>query len=485
MLMWNPSWSDGAPIIQVLNAYGSAFGPGEVFNWVVWDASTDLVDPDGAYYAADAVYDEVNYDETGEFVITGLSGLLDLIARTVYIQEISLQEGWGLYSTFISPEDGSLETVLGELLGDSELAENAFGSAITYPNSELIIMKDENGNVFWPLLGMNFIEGLSDGEAYQIKMGSSYTLEVSGELVPSDFELYTAEGWSYIGYLHQDPFDAVDMMSPLSESLIILKNGVGSVYWPLIQVNGIGLMQPGEGYQIKVSNDATFSYPSAEESSRFSPSATPIYPLVKFAESTNTGSNMTIGIPLEAWNVLPEEGDEIAAYSESGMLVGSVTYTGNATALTVWGDDITTDGVDGLLEGEEVSFELWRKSEDKIEELKIERWVEGNSVYSINGIAIAGDISSMISGMGYALYPNVPNPFNTETSISFFTPADGEIKIGVYDMLGNLVKEITNDDYKPGMYMLEFSAEGVAPGTYFVRMTAAGFMVTNTINIIK
>ena len=194
---------------------------------------------------------------------------------------------------------------------------------------------------------------------------------------------------------------------------------------------------------------------------------------------------MTIGIPLEAWNVLPEEGDEIAAYSESGMLVGSVTYTGNATALTVWGDDITTDGVDGLLEGEEVSFELWRKSEDKIEELKIERWVEGNSVYSINGIAIAGDISSMISGMGYALYPNVPNPFNTETSISFFTPEDAEIKIGVYDMLGNLVKEITNDDYKPGMYMLEFSAEDVAPGTYFVRMTAAGFMVTNTINIIK
>ena len=106
-------------------------------------------------------------------------------------------------------------------------------------------------------------------------------------------------------------------------------------------------------------------------------------------------------------------------------------------------------------------------------------------MYSVNGIAIAGDISSMISGMGYALYPNVPNPFNTETSISFFAPEDGEIKIGVYDMLGNLVKEITNDDYKPGMYMLEFSAEDVAPGTYFVRMTAAGFMVTNTINIIK
>ena len=99
---------------------------------------------------------------------------------------------------------------------------------------------------------------------------------------------------------------------------------------------------------------------------------------------------MTIGIPLDSWETLPEEGDEIAAYSSNGNVVGSVTYTGSATAITVWGDDITTDEVEGLLEGEEISFELWRKSEDKIEDLKINTWVEGNNVYSVNGIAIAG-----------------------------------------------------------------------------------------------
>ena len=70
------------------------------------------------------------------------------------------------------------------------------------------------------------------------------------------------------------------------------------------------------------------------------------------------------------------------------MLVGSVTYTGEATAITVWGDDMTTDEVEGLLDGEEISFELWRKSEDKVEELKIHNWLEGNNVYSVNGIAI-------------------------------------------------------------------------------------------------
>ena len=52
-------------------------------------------------------------------------------------------------------------------------------------------------------------------------------------------------------------------------------------------------------------------------------------------------------------------------------------------------------------------------------------------------------------------------------------------------MLGNLVKELTNDNYDPGMYMLEFRSEDVSAGTYFVRMTAGGFSVTNTMNIIK
>ena len=87
--------------------------------------------------------------------------------------------------------------------------------------------------------------------------------------------------------------------------------------------------------------------------------------------------------------------------------------------------------------------------------------------------------------MGYELYPNVPNPFGSITSLSFFAPERGKVTIGVYDVLGNLVKELTNEEYDPGMYMLEFSSEDVAPGTYFVRMNAAGFGVTNTMNIVK
>ena len=100
-------------------------------------------------------------------------------------------------------------------------------------------------------------------------------------------------------------------------------------------------------------------------------------------------------------------------------------------------------------------------------------------------MCIRDSISTMVSGLGYELYPNVPNPFNTMTAISFFAPEREDVRIGIYDMLGNLVEEITNEVYEPGMYRLEFNSEDVAPGTYFIRMTAAGFSVTNTMNIVK
>ena len=459
MVMWN-----GSAEVMSVYANGDVFTTGDIFYWKLWDAST------GEYYDAEAVYD-TSYPNTDAFALGGQSGVLDIVTRTIYRQKVDLLAGWGLYSTFISPIDANIETV--------------FSDAV----SDIIIIKSETGDVYWPSLGMNFIGSLTDGEGYQIKMAATHmgenALEISGDLIPSNYDMFLPSGWSYIAYLHQEALSVEGMMAPLSSNLIILKDGIGSVYWPAIGINNINTMDAGKGYQIKVTGDETFSYPDATASNRLAAPGSLVYPLVKFAKAQNTGSNMTIGIPLDSWRSLPNEGDEIAAYSQKGMLVGSVTFTGESTALTVWGDDITTDDVDGLLEGEEILFEIWRKSEDRIDELKINSWREGNNVYSINGIALAGNISSKVSGLGYQLYPNVPNPFGSMTSISFFAAEEGNVKVGVYDMLGNLVKELTNEDYSPGMYVLEFRPENIAPGTYFVRMTAAGYNVTNTMNIVK
>ena len=130
---------------------------------------------------------------------------------------------------------------------------------------------------------------------------------------------------------------------------MIMKDGSGNVYWPLIGVNtigsGSGMMMPGQGYAVKVGQEDQFVYPDITNLARIgTPSVS--YPLNNYKKAINTGDNMIIGIPLNAWENVPNIGDEIAAYNSKGNLVGSVTFNGESTALTVWGDDLTTDEKD-------------------------------------------------------------------------------------------------------------------------------------------
>ena len=471
-MMWNGEESS-------FTVYSDAAFTSDEFVWSIWnadEANVDLLggDSDEAYYDAEALYDET-YPNEGDFACDGLSRVLDIVARTIYMQQIDLEEGWGMYSTFISPDDTNIETVMSEVT----------------PN--LTIMKDELGNVFWPLLGLNTIGDIIDGEGYSIKMAEGSMLEVSGDLIDPELELYMPSGWSFIGYLHQEGADASEMMAPVAEDMIIMKDGQGNVLWFDINVNtignGTGMMMPGQGFAIKmVESEGGFSYtyPSISEGARIA-SPSPVYALSHYQKSQNTGNNMTIGIPLEAWSVLPEIGDEIAAYNSKGTLVGSVTYNGEATALTVWGDDITTeDKIEGLVEGEVISLEIWRKTENLVEDVKIDVWEIGNNVYSSNGIALAGNARMAGSlSAGFELYSNYPNPFDVQTTVSFFVPENGKVRIGIYDMLGNLVEELANQTFEPGMYNLDFIANDIAQGTYFVRMEADGTVLTNKIDLVK
>ena len=143
------------------------------------------------------------------------------------------------------------------------------------------------------------------------------------------------------------------MMAPIVNNLVILKDEVGSVYWPQFALNSIGNMCPGKGYQIKTNSNLIFTYP-ASGGARYGDVY--VERPVHFDEPSNTGNNMIIGLPLNAWESTPSIGDEIAAYGEDGELIGSTTFQGNHIALTVWGDDLTTDKKDGISEGESISF---------------------------------------------------------------------------------------------------------------------------------
>ena len=252
----------------------------------------------------------------------------------------------------------------------------------------------------------------------------------------------------------------------------------------LFEINSIGNMCPGEGYQVNVSEGSVFSYPSSLSGRLgYAEEIKTAY----YDSALNTGNNMTIGLPTTAWEVMPAIGDEIAAYDELDRLIGSTVFTGDNIALTVWGDDLTTDSKDGLSVGEKVTLKLWNSDMNTEETLVVTKWDAGSDAYTIDGISIASNIilSGDVSADTYKLYQNVPNPFNGTTTIKFYVPENTEVTIGVYNMLGEYVSEVTNDIFNVGKHEVTFNSGELRQGTYFVRMTTEGFTTTKSMNIVK
>ena len=94
----------------------------------------------------------------------------------------------------------------------------------------------------------------------------------------------------------------------------------------------------------------------------------------------------------------------------------------------------------------------------------------------------------------FALYQNYPNPFNPTTKIKFEIPSvivSGEkqsqlVTLKVYDVLGNEVTTLVDEDKQPGIYEVEFSAKGgSASGIYLYQLKTGAFVQTKKMILAK
>jgi len=83
------------------------------------------------------------------------------------------------------------------------------------------------------------------------------------------------------------------------------------------------------------------------------------------------------------------------------------------------------------------------------------------------------DVIPQFTGGNFAaLKQNYPNPFNPSTSVSFSLAKESNVRVEVYDIFGSLVSEITKGFYRAGEFIFGWEPEGIASGTYLIRMTA-------------
>jgi len=85
----------------------------------------------------------------------------------------------------------------------------------------------------------------------------------------------------------------------------------------------------------------------------------------------------------------------------------------------------------------------------------------------------------------FNLEQNYPNPFNPATKIKYQIPELNLITIKVYDVLGNEVATLLNEEKTQGFYTIEFEASKLTSGVYFYQLRAGNFIETKKMLLLK
>jgi predicted extracellular nuclease len=91
------------------------------------------------------------------------------------------------------------------------------------------------------------------------------------------------------------------------------------------------------------------------------------------------------------------------------------------------------------------------------------------------GSVIGVQNPSIQSPSVFSLNQNYPNPFNPVTNIVYNIPASSEVKLTVYNLLGQSVKTIVHGIQNPGRYTVQFDGTNLASGMYIYVLEAESF----------
>jgi hypothetical protein len=110
---------------------------------------------------------------------------------------------------------------------------------------------------------------------------------------------------------------------------------------------------------------------------------------------------------------------------------------------------------------------------------------EGGRATSITGIAETPQVPAE-----FYLSQNYPNPFNPTTTISFGLPQDSDVKVEVFNLLGQKVRTLVDGNEKAGYKTLVWngkddSGKGVTSGVYFYKIDAGSFSQSKKMIMIK
>jgi hypothetical protein len=131
---------------------------------------------------------------------------------------------------------------------------------------------------------------------------------------------------------------------------------------------------------------------------------------------------------------------------------------------------------------EQITLRFLLKSDGYITE---DGWyVNDIKVILYQGVTVNADNITTVADE-YSLGQNYPNPFNPETKINFQIPETGMVSLIVFDVLGNEIANLVNEEKSAGKYEIDFDASGISSGIYFYTLRTNNYISTKKMILVK
>ncbi len=435
------------------------FAIDEIYTFKVWDAVL------GQEWNATATYQE----GTDNYQISGFSVLTSLNVYIPTEQNISLNSGWNIISSYIIPENDTIPNVFSNIV------------------SNLKIVKNGAGDIYDPAFGINNIGNWNFSNGYLVNMLNDNELIITGQkLIPEVSPINLNNGWNLSAYLRDNEMSPTAALTSISSSLVLAKDNVGGIYSPAYGVNTLGNMQAGQGYYFYMNAAAELTYPA--NSAQKAVTGNEITPLAKYNIPTmkNTGSNATLLVSIEN-----NEGNEIGVYNMNNELIGSGAVYNGIAAITIWGDDEATQNIDGAKDNEYLNVKIDNTTNNTTKEISLSqiKEISGNSeqnqlYYKTNSIYVAKASANDESGFAMSI-KNIPNPVESNVVFEFGLTEESNAEIQIYTSTGELVASIGNKVYSAGLHRINFDASNLASGMYNIVLSSGNKKVTSFMIVNK
>jgi Secretion system C-terminal sorting domain len=98
---------------------------------------------------------------------------------------------------------------------------------------------------------------------------------------------------------------------------------------------------------------------------------------------------------------------------------------------------------------------------------------------------VSGVEDEFIQPEEFVLFQNYPNPFNPTTKIQYALNSRQFMSLKIYDVLGNEIKTLVNEEKSAGTYEVEFDAFGLPSGIYMYRLTSGNISISKKLILLK